>query len=192
LCGGQAEAIGMDKRTARKTFTYKLAPTPAQAQALERIVWRCRDRYNTALERRRPWWGRGQGVGATSYQQKAELPDLKAVCPGYAAVHAQVVQDVLLRLDRTFQAFFRRVKAGETPGYPRFRGRGRYTSCTYPPYGNGAVLDGGVLSRAKIGRIPVRIHRHSQARPRPLPSPMKRTAGMPASRAPRCPLRHCH
>jgi putative transposase len=62
-------------------------------------------------------------------------------------------------VDRAFQAFFRRVKAGKTPGYPRFRGTGRYNSFTYPQYGNGAALDGGVLSLSKIGRIPIRLHR---------------------------------
>src|SRR5262249_13104233 len=57
------------------------------------------------------------------------------------------------------QAFFRRVANGETPGYPRFQGHNRYHAFTYPQYGNGAVLDGGILSLAKIGCIPLRLHR---------------------------------
>ena len=118
--------------TVRKTFEYKLKPTLAQEQALETVLRRCRTLYNAALEQRKTWWERGQSQGATYYQQKGELPDLKAACPEYTEVNAQVVQDVLLRLDRTFQAFFRRVTAGETPGYPRFQGRGRYNSFTYP------------------------------------------------------------
>ena len=93
----------------RKTFKYKLMPTLEQERALETVVWRCRALYNAALEQRKTWWERGQGISATYYQQKAELPDLKAACPEYAEVHSQVLQDVLLRLDRTFQAFFRRV-----------------------------------------------------------------------------------
>jgi putative transposase len=112
----------MEQPTVRKTCTYQLDSTPAQAQALERALWRCRDRYHTAREQRRTWWGRGQGIGATSYRQQAERPDLKAACPGLAAGHAQVLQDVLLRVARTIQAFFRRVQAGETPGSPRLRG----------------------------------------------------------------------
>jgi putative transposase len=86
----------------RKAFTYKLKPTPAQEQALETVVHRCRTLYNTALEQRRLWWERGQGRSASYYQQKAELPDMKAVCPEYAEINAQVLQDVLLRLERTF------------------------------------------------------------------------------------------
>lgn len=143
----------------RKTYKYRLSPTPAQEQALETALSRCRALYNTALEQRKTWWQRGQGVGATYYQQKAELPDLKAACPEYAAINAQVLQDVILRVARAYQAFFRRIKQGETPGYPRFQGQGRYNSFTYPQYGGGAVLDGGILSLSKIGRIPVRLHR---------------------------------
>jgi putative transposase len=114
-------------------------------------LWRCRTLYNTAVEERKTAWERCH-VSVTYYQQKAELPDLKADFPEYREVHSQVLQDVLLRLDRAFQTFFRRLKASESPGYPRFRGRNRYTSFTYPQYGNGAVLDGGVLSLSKLGR----------------------------------------
>jgi putative transposase len=126
----------------------------------------CRYVYNGALEQRRAWWARGQGRGATYYQQKAELPDLKAACPEYAEVNAQVLQDVVLRIDRAFQAFFRRVAAGEKAGYPRFQGRNRYNSFTYPQYGGGAVLDGGVLSLSKIGRVRIRLHRSLEGTPK--------------------------
>src|SRR5258708_31503117 len=119
----------------RKTFKYKLMPTPAQARALETVLYRCRTLYNVALEQRKTWWQRGQGISATYYQQQAELPDLKAAFPEYGEVNAQVLQDVLLRLHRAFQAFFRRVQAGEAPGYPRFQGRGRYNSFTYAQVG---------------------------------------------------------
>ena len=108
------------------------------------------------------------GKGATYYQQATELPDLKATVPDYAEVNAQVLQDVLRRLDKTFQAFFRRVQAGETPGYPRFHGRDRYTSFTCPQVGEhgGAALDGGLLSLSKIGRIPIRLHRPLEGTPK--------------------------
>ena len=124
--------------------------------------------YNTALEQRKIWWQRGQGKGTTYYQQATELPDFKATFPDYAEVNAQVLQDVLRRLEKTFQAFFRRVQAGETPGYPRFHGRGRYNSFTYPQMGEhgGATLDGGVLSLSKIGRIPIRLHRPIEGTPK--------------------------
>ena len=119
-----------------------------------------------------PWNSARRGGDAdrarapTYYQQKAELPDLKAACPEYAEINAQVLQDVILRVERAYQAFFRRLKDGETPGYPRFQGRNRYHSFTYPQYGGGAVLDGGVLSLSKIGRIPLRLHRPLEGTPK--------------------------
>lgn len=128
--------------TVHKTFKYKLEPTPVQAALLDTTVWRCRTLYNVALEQRKTWWQRGEGRSATYYQQANELPDLKAAVPAFAEVHSQVLQDVLKRLDRAFQAFFRRLNDGQTPGYPRFQGRGRFHSFTYPQYGNGTTLDG--------------------------------------------------
>jgi putative transposase len=147
---------------------YKLQPTPAQAQALEAVLWRCRVLDNCALEQRRTWWERGQGKSATYYQQKAELPDLKAACPEYAEVNAQMLQEVLLRVDRAYHAFFRRLREGETPGYPRFQGRNRYNSFTYPQVGEhgGARLDNGFLVLPKIGRIAVHWSRPIDGTPK--------------------------
>jgi putative transposase len=107
----------------------KCQPIPEQERQLERIMWRCRVLYNTALEQRKTAYER-RGITLSTYQQQAELPDPKAEFPEYAEIHSQVLQDVLTRLDRAFQAFFRRVKAGEKPGYPRFQGRNRYHSFT--------------------------------------------------------------
>jgi putative transposase len=156
----------MVQQNVRKTYKYRLDPTPEQEKALEVTLWRCRTLYNVALQQRKLWWERGEGVGASYYQQKAELPGLKAACPEFSAIHAHVLQDVILRLDRAFQTFFRRVKAGETPGFPRFRGKGRYNSFTFPEYGNGAVLDGGALNLSKIGHIHIRLHRSLEGIPK--------------------------
>jgi putative transposase len=156
----------MEQEGVHKTYKYRLEPTPKQAQLLELVLARCRMLYNASLEQRKTWWQRGQGKSATYYQQAMELPDLKAACPEYAEINAQVLQDVLRRLEKTFQAFFRRVQAGETPGYPRFQGRGRFKSFSYPQYGGGAVLDGGMLNLSKIGRIHIRLHRPLEGIPK--------------------------
>jgi len=73
------------------------------------------------------------------------LKEIRAELPEYAAIHRHVVQEVLARLDRTYQAFFRRLANGEQPGFPRFQGRNRYHSFTYKEYGNGDRLDNGYL-----------------------------------------------
>jgi putative transposase len=148
-------------RTCRKTYKEKLRPTPAQERQLEEVVWRCRALYNTALEQRITAWQRCH-VSVTRYQQEAELKAIREAFPDYAAIHSHVLQDVLARLDRTYQGFFRRMAKGEKPGFPRFQGRDRYHSFTYKEYGNGARLDNGSLVLSKIGRIAVRWSRPIQ------------------------------
>jgi len=149
----------------RKAYKYKLKPTPEQERAMDEVLWRCRTLYNTALEQRKVAYERC-GVTLSAYQQQAELPDLKTALPEYAAVHSQVLQDVLTRLDKAFQSFFRRVKSGQTPGYPRFQGRNRYHSFTYKQYGRGAQIDNGFLVLSKIGRIAVRWSRPLDGTPK--------------------------
>jgi putative transposase len=147
-----------EQTTCRKTYKEKLRPTPAQERELERVLWRCRTLYNTALEQRITAWQRCH-VCLTRYQQEAELKAIREAFPEYAAIHSHVLQDVLARLDTTYQAFFRRLANGEQPGFPRFHGKGRYHSFTYREYGNGARLDNGALVLSKIGRIAVRWSR---------------------------------
>src|SRR5262245_34911572 len=148
----------MDQQTLRKTFKYKLKPTPEQERMLDRTLILCRHVYHAAIEERREAWQKC-GVSVGYYEQKAELPGIKEAMPEYAEVHSQVLQEVVQRVDRAFQAFFRRVKVGETPGYPRFHGRHRYNSITYPQFGSGATLDNGFLVLSKIGRLAVRWSR---------------------------------
>jgi putative transposase len=149
----------------RKTYQEKLRPTPAQTRELERVLWRCRTLYNTALEQRIYLW-KQRGVSLTRYQQEAELKALRADLPEYAALHSHVLQDVLARLDKTYQAFFRRMANGEKPGFPRFHGRDRYHSFTYKEYGNGAQLDNGYLVLSKIGHIAVHWSRPVEGTPK--------------------------
>src|SRR5215469_6904816 len=98
----------------RKTVKYKLVPTSEQEQALERVVWCCRMRDTVALEERKTAWDRCR-VSVSHYQQKAELAERKADFLAYTELHAQVLQDVLLRLGRPLQAFFHRRANGEQP-----------------------------------------------------------------------------
>src|SRR5215813_381420 len=148
-----------EMETVRKTYKEKLKPTPTQERQLEALLWRCRTLYNIALEQRITWWRRGQGVSASRFQQEAELKAIREAFPEYAAIHSHVLQDVLARLDKTYQAFFRRLAAGEQAGFPRYQGRTRWHSFTYKEYGNGARLANGYLVLSKLGRIAVRWSR---------------------------------
>jgi len=88
------------------------------------------------------------------------LPTWKKTKPELNQVYSQVLQEVCTRVDLAFKAFFRRVKAGEKPGYPRFRGQGRYDSFTYPQ--SGFKLQGKQLNLSKIGTIQIILHRPIQ------------------------------
>ncbi|HEX6777233.1 MAG TPA: transposase, partial [Ktedonobacterales bacterium] len=132
----------------RKAFQYRLAPTRKQEQTLLFVLRRCRELYNSALEERRAYYQmRRTSLGYT--QQSAELTEIKAAFPAYQDIYSQVLQDVLRRVDKTFAAFFRRVRRGEKPGYPRFKGANHYDSFTYPQAG--FALAGNALTLSKIG-----------------------------------------
>jgi putative transposase len=140
----------------RKVFKYRLYPTCAQEAALQATLDRCRELYNAGLEERQEAYRRC-GVSISSATQQAQLPEIKQLRPKYAALDAQLLQEVLQRLDRAFQGFFRRVKAGQRAGYPRFKGRDRYDSCTFKQ--TGWKLKDGRLALRGIGALKVRWSR---------------------------------
>jgi putative transposase len=157
----------MEQQSVHKTYKYKLKPTPEQERVLGRTLTLCRHVYNAAIGERREAWQKCS-TSISYYQQKAELPGIRESLPEYGEVNAQVLQDVVLRVDRAFQAFFRRLREGQTPGYPRFHGRDRYNSFTFPQVGEhgGARLDNGFLALSKIGRIAVRWSRPLEGIPK--------------------------
>src|SRR6516162_1286099 len=140
----------------RKAIKYRLYPNKLQQRLLERQLEECRWLYNYLLAARRDTWEQRQ-ESVRLYDQQATLPALKAERPTLAGVHSQVLQNVAVRIDLAFQAFFRRVKAGETPGYPRFRGRNRYDSFTFPQVPVGCRLDTEAkrLRIANVGQVKI-------------------------------------
>jgi len=141
----------------KKAYKYRIYPTKKQAQLLNEQLALCADLYNAALQERRDAYKLcGKSISFT--QQSAQLPDIKAIRPEYEAIYSQILQDVLHRVDKAFQAFFRRVKARQQPGYPRFKSRLRYDSLTYPQSGF-AIDEQGKLWLSKIGHIKLVLHR---------------------------------
>jgi putative transposase len=134
-----------------------LYPTKAQAEKLQWGLNRCRELYNAGLSERRDAY-KYAGKSITYYDQQNDLPEIKEIRPEYQEIGAHVLQDVLRRLDKAYKAFFRRVKNGERPGYPRFAGRDRYDSFTYPD-GAGWKLEGKKLHLSKIGTLKIKLHR---------------------------------
>ncbi len=141
----------------KKSFRYRLYPTKKQETILDSQLALCCELYNAALQERRDAY-RMCGKNITFTLQSAQLPHIKEVRPEYEAIYSQVLQDVLHRVDKAFRAYFRRVKAGEEPGYPRYKSGFRYNSLTYPQTGFG-IDEEGKLSLAKIGHIKMVQHR---------------------------------
>jgi len=140
-----------------KTFRYRIYPTQAQRSLLERMLEECRWVYNETLAFRRDAWK--ERKERTSYYSTIKLlPKWKKERPSLSIVYSQVLQDVQRRVDKAFKGFFRRVKNGEKPGYPRFKGKGRYRSLTYPQFGFG-ITEEGNLHLAKVGDIKIKLHR---------------------------------
>src|SRR4051812_13200323 len=142
----------------RMTYKYRLLPTKHQASILTEMLELCRSVYNATLATRKNAYER-EGRSLSYYDTQNLLPFWKTLATDLKGVHSLVLQNVMVRVDLAFQAFFRRIKAGEEPGYPRFKGKGQYKSITYPQYGNGVKLDGHVLTLSKVGNVRVNLHR---------------------------------
>jgi putative transposase len=135
----------------RKTFKYRLYPNRKQRESLLATLEVCRDLYNDALQERREAWKLCR-KSIPFAMQSAQLPACKQADAAMRGVYSQVLQDVLHRVDKTYQAFFRRGK-----GFPRFKGKGWFDSFTYPQAGFG--VEGSQVSLSKIGNVKIKWHR---------------------------------
>ena len=159
----------------RKSFKYRIYLTKGQRRIFEQQLEECRWVYNETLaERKRAYEERGESLHL--YDTQAMLPVWKLVRPALKLVHSQVLQNISVRVNLAFQAFFRRVKEGaEEVGFPRYKGYGRYDSITYPQYGNGVRLDGDRLILSKVGAVHVVLHRPAAGTPKTVTLTRSRT-----------------
>ena len=138
-------------------FQYRIYPTRKQVHKLNETLDECRWLYNHLLEKRKHAYAH-TGKDLSCYEQQSTYPLLKQERPTLEHVHSQVLQNVAVRIDLAFKAFFRRVKQGENPGFPRFRGRDRYDSFTFPQSGFSLTHDDRV-TLSKIGSVKMVYHR---------------------------------
>ena len=142
----------------RKAYRYKLRrPSKAFVAKCESALEVCRELYNAALQERRDAWKLNR-QSVSFAEQCAQLPQIKPLRPDVAEVHSQVLQATLRRLQRSFENFFRRVKAGDKEaGFPRFKSRLRFDSFTYSQ--SGFRIEGDKLYLSKIGSCRVHLSR---------------------------------
>lgn len=141
-----------------KSFLYRLYPNREQTEKLNRLFGIARELYNSCLAERRYAY-KMQGVSLNYYHQANELPGLKKCIPEVGLLNAQCAQNMLRRLDKAFKDFFRRIKQGEKPGYPRFKGYNQFNSITFPTYGDGCKLKNNRLYILNAGLLKIKMHR---------------------------------
>jgi putative transposase len=128
-------------------YKFRLYPTEQQKMLLHNTIETCRRLYNDSLGERSVDWDVG------FWEQKQLLTLRKPDNKYYKQVHSQVLQDVLLRLDKAFQAFFKKLAK-----YPKFKRKDKYNSFSYPQYGGFRFKDGKLLL-SRIGGIKIKMHR---------------------------------
>lgn len=136
-------------------YRYKLLPNKTQTAVLTEWLEKCRFLYNCALEHRREAW-RVARKSIRYNDQTLELTQVRAEDPAWEAVPAQVARSALRTLQRAFEGFFRRIKQGQNPGHPRFRGKGRFDS-----FGIGRVsVEGKKVRVPKLGLVRFQKYRN--------------------------------
>ncbi len=139
----------------RKTYKYRIYLKKSQVTNLENQFSMCRHLYNWSLAERMDAY-KNENRSISYNEQQNALPSLKKDRPWYKGVHSQVLQDTLKRLDKAYKAFFRRVKKGETPGFPKFKKRGQWNSLTYPQH---VMHPDSYIKVPKLGNVKVVLHR---------------------------------
>ncbi|GAC1489530.1 MAG: hypothetical protein NVS2B14_00860 [Chamaesiphon sp.] len=158
-------------RTARG---YKLRPTKQQAMELDRWLSMLCSQYNYLLADRFNWYEHNRSpINACSievchlpelrdspdyFSQKKTLPQLKKTHPWYSEIYSQVLQDVVKRVQVTFDRFLKADSNGKRSGRPRFKAHNRYRTFTYPQMKDGC-LDGNLINLPMFGKVKVILHR---------------------------------
>lgn len=112
-----------------RTYTMRLKATSRQQTMLADTLEHLCVLYNSALEQRKCSW-EAEKKGAGYYDQQLALTTFRQRSPEVREFPVALQRDPLRRIDLAFKAFFRRVKAKETPGYPRFKAKTQYDSFT--------------------------------------------------------------
>lgn len=149
-----------------RKVTFKLYPNAKESERLDAWVRLHCELYNAALEERIDAYKKC-GKSINYFDQQNVLPEIKAARPEFTELGSHALQQTLRKLDLAFQAFFRRVKAGQTPGFPRFKACKRFSGFCYPDPAGWKVLQCGTRGatvRLGSGRDAMMIRARGQHR----------------------------
>ena len=147
----------------RKAFKYRMYPSLSQREALDAMLETHRRLYNSALKERQELY-ESEKRSVSYREQSGKLKEARKYDRYLARTNFSSTQATLRRLDRAYKAFFRRLKAGEAAGYPRFKGRDRFRLVEFPSYGDGCRLKENRSATPRlylqhVGHIKVKLHR---------------------------------
>jgi putative transposase len=147
----------------RRAYKFRLYPSRAQTAAMARLLETHRRLYNDALAERKAAYETEKHTVRYG-EQSARLKETRRIDPSLAATNFSSCQATLRRLDHSFAGFFRRLKNGEAPGYPRFKGRSRFHTVEFPAYGDGCRWDGNRVHFQYVGAVKIKLHRTVEGR----------------------------
>lgn len=145
----------------RKAFKFRLYPNRDQGRELGITLETHRRLWNACLSQRKAAYEEDK-ISLGYCHQSGWFTNQRIINPWFARLNFSSAQATMRRLDKAFQAFFRRLKAGERPGYPRFRTEGRFDSIEFPAYGDGIRLKEGKLRIQHVGQVKIKQHRATE------------------------------
>ncbi|MEH1960615.1 MAG: transposase [Nostoc sp.] len=159
----------------RLAYQYRLRPTSQQIATFESWLELCRRQYNYRLAERFNWWDNNRcdvnrcsiiscGIAPLKdkpdyYSQKRDLTNSKALFPEYKELPSHTLQDVIARVEKTFERWLKGDSKGFKSGRPRFKGKGRYHSLAFPDPIKPEHLTGKFIQLPKIGKVKMILHR---------------------------------
>jgi len=157
----------------RTSYQYRIKPTKEQAEKIDGTLEKLRYQYNYLLAQRFDWYEQNRcsidrcplichipelREQPNYYNQKASLTQLKADRPWYKSIHSQVLQEVPKKVEITFDRWLKGDVNGKKSGRPRFKGKGRYKTFTYPQFKR-QHFNNSKITLSKIGDVKVIVHR---------------------------------
>jgi putative transposase len=159
----------------RLAYQYRLRPTKQQIATFENWLELCRRQYNYRLAEQFNWWEQNRcdidrcsiiscGIAPLKdkpdyYSQKRDLTNSKALFSEYKELPSHTLQDVIARVEKTFDRWLKGDSNGKRSGRPRFKGKGRYRSLAFPDPIKPEHIQGKFIQLPKVGKVKMILHR---------------------------------
>lgn len=142
-----------------KTFKYRIYPTSSQSKLMNNILEECRWLYNSFVIEKHELWNREKKY-ISFFNQASRMKEFKSKRPSLKIVHSQILQNVGLRVDKAFRAFYKVYRFDKNRNPPKIKRKDQYKSFTYPKGNSFKILSQNKIKLGKIGKIKIKYHRN--------------------------------